>query len=102
MKKANCLTNSDSFVTELYKKILETTLTPAGIDTAKLYPILMSSGLPRETLGQIWALANRTTPGKLTKEELYAVLAMIAVTQVWLWRLECKDSAKIVPLANPP
>uniref|UniRef100_A0A8C9F9P7 Synergin gamma n=1 Tax=Pavo cristatus TaxID=9049 RepID=A0A8C9F9P7_PAVCR len=72
---------SDSLVPELYKKILETTLTPAGIDTAKLYPILMSSGLPRETLGQIWALANRTTPGKLTKEELYAVLAMIAVTQ---------------------
>ncbi|XP_012504090.1 PREDICTED: synergin gamma [Propithecus coquereli] len=65
-----------------YKKILETTVTPTGIDTAKLYPILMSSGLPRETLGQIWALANRTTPGKLTKEELYTVLAMIAVTQV--------------------
>ncbi|XP_062363020.1 synergin gamma isoform X8 [Cinclus cinclus] len=73
---------NDSLVPELYKKILETTLTPAGIDTAKLYPILMSSGLPRETLGQIWALANRTTPGKLTKEELYSVLAMIAVTQV--------------------
>uniref|UniRef100_A0A8C0IHI7 Synergin gamma n=1 Tax=Bubo bubo TaxID=30461 RepID=A0A8C0IHI7_BUBBB len=72
---------NDSLVPDLYKKILETTLTPAGIDTAKLYPILMSSGLPRETLGQIWALANRTTPGKLTKEELYAVLAMIAVTQ---------------------
>ncbi|KAK2537341.1 Synrg, partial [Columba guinea] len=72
---------NDSLVPELYKKVLETTLTPAGIDTAKLYPILMSSGLPRETLGQIWALANRTTPGKLTKEELYAVLAMIAVTQ---------------------
>ncbi|NWW75297.1 SYNRG protein, partial [Climacteris rufus] len=72
---------NDSLVPELYKKILETTVTPAGIDTAKLYPILMSSGLPRETLGQIWALANRTTPGKLTKEELYSVLAMIAVTQ---------------------
>uniref|UniRef100_A0A8C3DZ05 Synergin gamma n=1 Tax=Corvus moneduloides TaxID=1196302 RepID=A0A8C3DZ05_CORMO len=72
---------NDSLVPELYKKILETTLTPAGIDTAKLYPILMSSGLPRETLGQIWALANRTTPGKLTKEELYSVLAMIAVAQ---------------------
>ncbi|XP_009467497.1 PREDICTED: synergin gamma [Nipponia nippon] len=72
---------NDSLVPELYKKILETTLTPTGIDTAKLYPILMSSGLPRETLGQIWALANRTTPGKLTKEELYSVLAMIAVTQ---------------------
>ncbi|XP_063002751.1 synergin gamma isoform X2 [Elgaria multicarinata webbii] len=72
---------NDNLVPDLYKKILETTMTPTGIDTGKLYPILMSSGLPRETLGQIWALANRTTPGKLTKEELYCVLAMIAVTQ---------------------
>nr|XP_021497141.1 synergin gamma [Meriones unguiculatus] len=73
---------NESLVPDAYKKILETTMTPTGIDTAKLYPILMSSGLPRETLGQIWALANRTTPGKLTKEELYTVLAMVAVTQV--------------------
>lgn len=97
------LSNTDSLLTELYKKILETTLTPTGIDTAKLYPILMSSGLPRETLGQIWALANRTTPGKLTKEELYAVLAMIAVTQVWLtlWRLVQKASSlNIQPIAD--
>ncbi|KAJ8369266.1 hypothetical protein SKAU_G00092940 [Synaphobranchus kaupii] len=72
---------NDSLVPELFKKVLDFTLTPAGIDTAKLYPILMSSGLPREVLGQIWASANRTTPGKLTKEELYAVLAMIGVTQ---------------------
>ncbi|KAJ8256405.1 hypothetical protein COCON_G00185570 [Conger conger] len=72
---------NDSLVPELFKKVLDFTLTPAGIDTAKLYPILMSSGLPREALGQIWASANRTTPGKLTKEELYAVLAMIGVTQ---------------------
>ncbi|XP_029067085.1 synergin gamma isoform X16 [Monodon monoceros] len=72
---------NESLVPDAYKKILETTMTPTGIDTAKLYPILMSSGLPRETLGQIWALANRTTPGRLTKEELYTVLAMIAVTQ---------------------
>ncbi|XP_027964947.1 synergin gamma isoform X7 [Eumetopias jubatus] len=72
---------NENLVPDAYKKILEITMTPTGIDTAKLYPILMSSGLPRETLGQIWALANRTTPGKLTKEELYTVLAMIAVTQ---------------------
>ncbi|XP_066219344.1 synergin gamma isoform X8 [Saccopteryx leptura] len=72
---------NESLIPDAYKKILETTMTPTGIDTAKLYPILMSSGLPRETLGQIWALANRTTPGKLTKEELYTVLAMIAITQ---------------------
>lgn len=68
--------------TELFKKVLDFTMTPAGIDTAKLYPILISSGLPREALGQIWALANRTTPGKLTKEELYSVLALIGVAQV--------------------
>ncbi|MEE6469431.1 hypothetical protein FKM82_008620 [Ascaphus truei] len=74
---------NDSLVPELYKTILETTMTATGIDTGKLYPILMSSGLPRETLGQIWALANRTTPGKLTKEELYIVLAMMAITQVF-------------------
>ncbi|KAJ7308886.1 hypothetical protein JRQ81_008161, partial [Phrynocephalus forsythii] len=72
---------NDNLVPDLYKKILETTMTRTGIDTGKLYPILMSSGLPRETLGQIWALANRTTPGKLTKEELYTVLAIIALTQ---------------------
>lgn len=66
----------------MFKKVLEFTMTPAGIDTAKLYPILMSSGLPREALGQIWATANRTTPGMLTKEELYTVLALIGVAQV--------------------
>ncbi|KAJ8267190.1 hypothetical protein GJAV_G00139560 [Gymnothorax javanicus] len=72
---------NDGLIPDLYKQVLEFTMTPAGIDTAKLYPILMSSGLPREALGQIWAAANRTTPGKLTKEELYTVLAMIGVTQ---------------------
>eukprot|EP00079_Xenopus_tropicalis_P033222 XP_017946993.1 PREDICTED: synergin gamma isoform X3 [Xenopus tropicalis] len=73
--------HNDNLVPEFYKNILETTMTATGIDTAKLYPILMSSGLPRETLGQIWALANRTVPGKLAKEELYTVLAMIAIAQ---------------------
>ncbi|XP_008287293.1 synergin gamma isoform X2 [Stegastes partitus] len=72
---------NDSLVPEMFKKVLEFTMTPAGIDTAKLYPILMSSGLPREALGQIWASANRTTPGMLTKEELYTVLALIGVAQ---------------------
>ncbi|XP_051521316.1 synergin gamma isoform X4 [Myxocyprinus asiaticus] len=72
---------NDTLIPELFKKVIEFTMTPTGIDTAKLYPILISSGLPREALGQIWALANRTTPGKLTKEELYTVLALIGVAQ---------------------
>lgn len=66
----------------MFKKVFEITMTQTGIDTAKLYPILMSSGLPREALGQIWASANRTTPGMLTKEELYTVLSLIGVAQV--------------------
>ncbi|KAM8976011.1 synergin gamma [Pelodytes ibericus] len=72
---------NDSHIPEMYKSVLEASMSATGIDTAKLYPILMSSGLPREKLGQIWALANRTMPGKLTKEELYTVLAMIAIIQ---------------------
>ncbi|XP_055052098.2 synergin gamma isoform X9 [Misgurnus anguillicaudatus] len=72
---------NDTLIPELFKKVLEYTMTPTGIDTAKLYPILISSGLPREALGQFWAMANRTTPGKLTKEELYTVLALIGVAQ---------------------
>ncbi|XP_061536974.1 synergin gamma isoform X8 [Phycodurus eques] len=72
---------NDSLIPEMFKKVLEFSMTPAGIDTAKLYPLLMSSGLPREALGQIWASANRTTPGMLTKEELYTVLALIGVAQ---------------------
>ncbi|MEQ2174417.1 hypothetical protein GOODEAATRI_007757 [Goodea atripinnis] len=38
--------------------------------------------ISREALGQIWASANRTTPGMLTKEELYTVLGLIGVAQV--------------------
>nr|XP_055052098.1 synergin gamma isoform X9 [Misgurnus anguillicaudatus] len=72
---------NETLIPELFKKVLEYTMTPTGIDTAKLYPILISSGLPREALGQFWAMANRTTPGKLTKEELYTVLALIGVAQ---------------------
>ncbi|XP_036392042.1 synergin gamma isoform X2 [Megalops cyprinoides] len=95
---------NDSLVPELFKKVLEVTMTPAGIDTAKLYPILMSSGLPRETLGQIWASANRTTPGKLTKEELYTVLAMIGVTQSGLpaMSLDILSQFSSPPVPNLP
>ncbi|XP_059511254.1 synergin gamma isoform X7 [Stegostoma tigrinum] len=98
---------NDSLVPELYKKVLEATLTPAGIDTAKLYPILLSSGLPREILGQIWAFANRATPGKLTKEELYTVLAMIAMSQRGVPALNLENlnqfpSAPIPTLSGTP
>lgn len=53
------------------------------ISTDRLYPILVMSGLPKETLGQIWSLANQATPGQLIKPELYLILALIAFAQVW-------------------
>ncbi|XP_044209173.1 synergin gamma isoform X3 [Thunnus albacares] len=95
---------NDSLVPEMFKKVLEVTMTPAGIDTAKLYPILMSSGLPREALGQIWASANRTTPGMLTKEELYTVLALIGVAQSGLpaMNVEILSQFPSPPVPNLP
>ncbi|XP_073338329.1 synergin gamma isoform X3 [Pagrus major] len=95
---------NDSLVPEMFKKVLEYTMTPAGIDTAKLYPILMSSGLPREALGQIWASANRTTPGMLTKEELYTVLALIGVAQSGLpaMNVEILSQFPSPPVPNLP
>uniref|UniRef100_A0A1A7XSU2 Synergin, gamma n=1 Tax=Iconisemion striatum TaxID=60296 RepID=A0A1A7XSU2_9TELE len=95
---------NDSLVPDMFKKVLEFTMTPAGIDTAKLYPILMSSGLPREALGQIWAAANRTTPGMLTKEELYTVLALIGVAQNGLpaMNVEILSQFPSPPIPNLP
>ncbi|XP_071383228.1 synergin gamma isoform X6 [Centroberyx affinis] len=95
---------NDSLIPEMFKKVFEFTMTPAGIDTAKLYPILMSSGLPREALGQIWASANRTTPGMLTKEELYTVLALIGVAQSGLpaMNVEILSQFPSPPVPNLP
>ncbi|KAM8854252.1 synergin gamma isoform 5-T5 [Synchiropus picturatus] len=95
---------NDNLVPDMFKKVLEFTMTPGGIDTAKLYPLLMSSGLPREALGQIWASANRTTPGMLTKEELYTVLALIAVAQSGLpaMNVEILSQFPTPPVPNLP
>ncbi|XP_077466658.1 synergin gamma [Stigmatopora argus] len=95
---------NDSLIPDMFKKVVEFSMTPAGIDTAKLYPLLMSSGLPREALGQIWASANRTTPGMLTKEELYTVLALIGVAQSGLPAMNVEILAQFPspPIPNLP
>lgn len=51
-------------------------------DTNLLFPIFVSSGLPRELLGEIWELVNESGSGQLSVEEMYATLALIAVAQV--------------------
>ena len=57
------------------------------ISTERLYPILMLSGLPKELMGHIWTLCNKTTPGQLVKQELYQILALIGLAQVMHYAL---------------
>uniref|UniRef100_UPI00358F9DD2 synergin gamma isoform X3 n=1 Tax=Myxine glutinosa TaxID=7769 RepID=UPI00358F9DD2 len=82
---------NDSMVPGVYRHVLELTTSPKGIDTTRLYPLLLSSGLPRETLGVIWSIANRAVPGQLARNELFAMLALVAVAQSGLpvASLEC-------------
>jgi len=54
------------------------------IKTEVVYAILLRSNLPREVLGYIWDMCNKTTPGQLTREELFLILAMISIAQVSL------------------
>lgn len=51
-------------------------------NTASVYSLMVSSQLPKKTLGNIWSLVNKTHPGTLTREEFYACLALIALAQV--------------------
>jgi hypothetical protein len=52
------------------------------IQTDRVYPILILSGLAKEVLGHIWSMCNKMTPGQLIKEELYLVLGFIFLAQV--------------------
>ncbi|KAL8562048.1 hypothetical protein ACOMHN_031819 [Nucella lapillus] len=66
----------------VYQHVLEAVLEGEGvIVTERLYPILLMSGLQRETLGRLWNLANTHTPGRLTRSELWILLALVALMQ---------------------
>lgn len=72
----------DRDVPDNYLQIYQSTLNAGGlIETSVLYPILLTSGLPRELLGHIWSLANQKIPGQLSKAELFLALAMIGFVQ---------------------
>ncbi|CAG2063956.1 unnamed protein product, partial [Timema podura] len=53
----------------------------AFADTNRVSAVLLTSGLPTEVLGYIWSLANRQVAGKLTEQELYVMLALVALAQ---------------------
>lgn len=71
-------------VPPLYLEVLSKTqsqVNPSLCETAKLYPILLSSGLQTELLAAIWTFVNRSIPGQLTLEELFLALALVALAQ---------------------
>lgn len=51
------------------------------VDTNKIFPLLLTSQLSTEVLGYIWSLANQKYAGQLTEQELYIVLALVALAQ---------------------
>ncbi|KAL7305234.1 hypothetical protein TKK_0002619 [Trichogramma kaykai] len=75
----------------IYKKIWETVREnqleighlhrDAFVDTNKIFPLLLTSQLSTEILGYIWSLANQKHAGQLTEQELYIVLALVALAQ---------------------
>lgn len=61
-------------------------------DTKIITHLFTTSGLPLEKLGYLWSLTNVLSPGFLTRQELYIMLALIALVQVIIssyFRLSC-------------
>lgn len=67
---------------QLYRQVWKMVGQDKGmVDTSRIFPLLLTSGLPTDVLGYIWGLANRKVAGQLTEEELYIVLALVALAQ---------------------
>ncbi|XP_012272798.1 synergin gamma [Orussus abietinus] len=71
------------------------------VDTNKVFPILLSSHLPAHVLGYIWSLANQKYAGKLTEQELYVVLALVAIAQA-SYSFNSLDILHFVPVPPTP
>ena len=52
------------------------------VSTELLYPVLLSSSLPRAQLRNLWARANKGKPGQLTRVELFVLLGLVGLAQV--------------------
>ncbi|CAG7709884.1 unnamed protein product [Allacma fusca] len=63
---------------DLYEEVKGEDGTPCP---EKVSNLLVTSGVRREYLSYIWASANRVTPGVLSEEEFFVVLALVALAQ---------------------
>lgn len=69
----------------VYKKVLDKSLSLDGsIDTSKVTDVLLSSNIPKDTLRDIWGMANKKNPGILVEDELFVILGLVALSQVRL------------------
>jgi hypothetical protein len=77
------LTPSSQLFPHFYRQVWKLVQQDKGlVDTTRVFPLLLTSGLPTDVLGFIWGLANREVAGQLTEQELYIVLALVALAQV--------------------
>jgi len=77
---------SSQLLPQFYRQVWKLVEKDRGlVDTARIFPLLLTSGLPTDVLGFIWGLANHKVAGQLTEEELYIVLALVALAQVSGW-----------------
>jgi len=74
---------SSQLLPQFYRQVWKLVEKDKGlVDTVRIFPLLLTSGLPTDVLGFIWGLANHKVAGQLTEEELYIVLALVALAQV--------------------
>ena len=68
----------------IYHKVFRRCRKPGEdlVSTELLYPVLLSSKLPRPKLRDLWSMANRGRPGKLSQMELFVLLGLVALAQV--------------------
>jgi hypothetical protein len=74
---------SSHLLPQFYRQVWKLVEQEKGLaDTARIFPLLLTSGLPTDVLGFIWGLANHKVAGQLTEQEVYIVLALVALAQV--------------------
>lgn len=75
----------NKLVPTVYEQVWQAVrVTPANqyCDTTIITQLFTTSGLSLEKLGYLWSLTNVSSPGFLTQQELYVMLALIALVQV--------------------
>lgn len=76
------VTKFPSLYMDVYKRCVQSG--EEYLSTELLFPVLLSSQLPKPVLRDLWTRANRAAPGKLNQMELFVLLGFIGLVQVQL------------------